>query len=99
MRSTPKTFPDRFLGVYCCGHVFRGERPVELVGRQDGDWQFVCGNIDHSDQSEPYHVSVGILLDADPSLNEVADLPNEWEAERQGKGNPWIRTRCGTRDA
>jgi hypothetical protein len=98
MSNGPK-FLDRRLGVYCCGHVFRRERLVRLVGRQDGDWQFLCGRTDHSDPNEPYHVSVGVLLDVDPSLNMIADLPGEWEAERQEPGSEWIRTRCGAQDA
>lgn len=86
-------FLDRYLGVFCCSHVFFRQRYVKLIGRQDGDWQFLCGNIDHSDPNEPYHVSVGVLLDVDPTLNEVANLPEEWEAERDGLGSAWIRTK------
>ena len=86
------TFTDQDLGVYCCGHLFRRERPVLLVVREGGDWQFLCGNVDHHDPSEPYHVSVGVLLDADPTLNEIADLPPEWEAERSEIGADLLRT-------
>lgn len=89
---TTAEFKDRRLGVYCCGHIFRRERPVLLVVREGGDWQFLCGAADHNDPNEPYHVSVGILLDVDPTLNEVADLPPEWEAERLEEGGGWIRT-------
>lgn len=85
-------FKDLRLGVYCCGHIFRRDRPALLVARDDGDWQFICGEADHSDPLEPYHVSVGMLLDADPTLNQVADLPSEWEAERSEIGGEWIRT-------
>jgi hypothetical protein len=92
-------FPDHRLGVFCCGHVFRRQRRVKLVGRQDEDWQFLCGENDHSDPNEPYHVSVGVLLDVDPTLNEVADLPAEWEAEREEFGSAWIRTKSGSQSA
>lgn len=85
-------FPDRQLGVYCCGHVLRGERPILLVDRHDGDWQFLCGNTDHPDTTEPHHVCVGHLLDRDGTLHEIADLPPEWEAERSSEGSTWIRT-------
>ncbi len=97
--SNGEQFIDRRLGVYCCGHLFRRERPVRLVERQGGDWQFLCGETDHSDPDEPYHVSIGVLLDMDPSLDEIADLPAEWEAERQELGSVWIRTRNDVRDA
>ena len=85
--------------MYCGGHIFHRERAVLLVGRQDGDWQFVCGSMDHSYPAEPYHVSVGALLDFDPTLDEIADLPIEWEAERRDTKLPWARTRCGPQDA
>jgi hypothetical protein len=86
-------FFERRLAAYCCGHVFRRERPINLVGRPDGaDWQFTCGGTDHSDSNEPYHVSIGVLLDFDQTLHEIADLPAYWEAEREAVGDPWIRT-------
>jgi hypothetical protein len=85
-------FDDLRLAVYCCGHVFRRERPVRLVVRDDGDWQFLCGDVDHDDPLEPYHVSVGVLLEADPTLHEIADLLPEWEAERKEPGSRWLST-------
>ncbi|OWV65919.1 hypothetical protein ATY75_09890 [Rhizobium sp. N122] len=70
----------------------RGERPALLVVREDGDRQFLCGGVDHSDPLEPYHVSVGILLNADPTLNQIADLASEWEAQCAEIGGAWLRT-------
>lgn len=52
-------FKDCRMGVYCCGHLFRGERPALLVVREGDDWQFLCRGVDHTDPLEPYHVSVG----------------------------------------
>jgi len=88
------SFHDHRLGTFCCGHVFRRERPVKLVGRPNGnDWQFICDGTDHSDPDEPYHVSIGVLLDADPTLHEIADLPIRWEAERREVSSAWIRSK------
>lgn len=86
-------FTDQRMGVYCCGHLFRRERLALLVVREEGDWQFLCGAADHDDPLEPYHVSVGALLSADPTLNEIADLHPEWEAERANTSTDWLRTR------
>jgi len=87
-------FLRRKLGVICCGHVFRGERKVLLVDRLAGnDWGFMCGGKDHFGSKDGHFVIVGVLLDSDPSLNEVADLPPGWEAERKEVGAAWIRTR------
>jgi hypothetical protein len=91
-------FKERRLGVFCCGHVFRREREVKLVGRDRGDWQFMCGGTDHSRAEDGKFVIVGVLLSFDPSLDELADLPPGWEAERQDLGSPWIRTRSGVGD-
>jgi hypothetical protein len=57
-----RMFRDVRLGVYCCGHLFRRERPGLLIVREDGDWPFLCGATDHDDPDEPYHVSVVVLL-------------------------------------
>ena len=91
-------FADRRLGVLCCGHVFRRERSVLLVDRHGKYWQFLCGDIDHPDRADVYHVSVGVLLDFDGTLDEVADLPPGWEAERKDSISPWIRTHSGATD-
>lgn len=85
-------FEDTRLGVYCCGHLFRHERPALLIVRDDGDWQFLCGGTDHNDPDEPYHISVGVLLAIDPTLNQIADLRPEWEGERQAVGAKWLKT-------
>jgi hypothetical protein len=87
-----KKFTDPRLGVYCCGHVYESSRDVLLVSREGGDWQFVCGKGDHHDPEEPYHVSVGVLLDRDPTLHDLSDLPPGWEAERNSRTEPWLRT-------
>jgi hypothetical protein len=87
-------FTDPHLGVYCCGHVFRRERPVLLVAREDEEWQFLCGGPDHPDPSEPYHVGVGPLVGHDPTLHGIADLPSDWEAERGSVDAAWLRAAC-----
>jgi len=98
MNATIK-FQDRRLGVICCGHVFHRERKVQLVVHEKGDWQFLCGSADHSSADDGNFVSVRVLLDFDPSLDELADLPAGWEAERGDPCLPWIRTRSGAGDA
>jgi hypothetical protein len=92
-------FQERRLGVICCGHVFRRERNVQLVCHHKGDWQFMCGGTDHSGAVDGNFVHVGALLDFDPSLEQLADLPLGWEAERCDPSSPWIRTSSGARDA
>ena len=64
--------------------------PVRVVARDaDGDWQFLDGN--PIDQEEATITELGEVIDRDPTLLEVADLPMGWEARRAGPGEPWTR--------
>ena len=77
--------------AYVCLHVFDASRPVLFVSRPDGDWCFLCG-AEHEDKAANYRVvGRGHLLDRDKSLNELADLPSDWEAERGSIGGAWVR--------
>jgi len=78
------------LGVYVCPHVFRAERPVLLVSRADGDWQFLCGGR-HEYGETPHHIGVGHLVARDHTLEQVADLAVDGEAERLSIEHPWVR--------
>jgi hypothetical protein len=82
-------------GVICCGHVVHRQRKVRLVcHRHEGkDWQFMCGDADHDTANDGNFVMIGVLLDFDPSLDELADLPAGWEAVRRDPGASWIRTK------
>jgi hypothetical protein len=94
VRDDNEAFCDPRLGVYCCGHLFRRERGALLVARtDDGCWEFLCGDLhDFESEGQLYHVSVGVLLEFDATLQEVAHLPVNWEAERVTVGSPWLRT-------
>ena len=61
--------------------------------RADGDWQFLCGDGDHSD-SNAHLVGVGHLTDRDPTLNELVDLQPDYEAERGSVNDPWVISEC-----
>ena len=80
------------LAAYICPHVFEDTRPIMYVCRADGDWQFLCGGDDHDDKC--HLVGVGHLQDRDSSISELADLPEDWEAERENIDAPWKRSRC-----
>jgi hypothetical protein len=80
-------FPN--TGVFICKHVYNGH-PVLLVSRVDADWQLLCGAI-HAEEGDGLIAHLGHLLDNDPSLPDIVDLPAEFEAERQAVGAPWVR--------
>lgn len=90
---------DAHQKAYVCVHVFDGVRPVLLVSRAGGDWSFLCGD-EHVDNASSYRVvGIGHLIERDPSLRSLLDLPPEWEAEREAPGKEWLRTKCAHYDA
>jgi len=85
------TFTPTNLAVHVCAHVFSNTHPVLLVVNEENDWQFLCGGL-HPEGEIPSVVGVGHLTTRDPSLNECADLPPNFEAERSSLNDRWIRT-------
>jgi hypothetical protein len=67
--------------------------PVLLVTHDadDGGWQFLSGAT--VDEADGRVVGLGNMLARDPSLGELADLPEGWRARRAARGNPWRRER------
>jgi hypothetical protein len=85
---------DTHHKAYVCNHVFEHSRPILLVSRADGDWCFLCGEEHPQDASAYKVVGIGHALESDSSLQELHDLPAEWEAERKGTGQDWVRAPC-----
>ena len=65
--------------------------PILLVTHDadDGGWQFLCGTSD--DPADGRVVGLGRMLTRDPSLGELADLPEGWRAWRASAGQHWER--------
>jgi hypothetical protein len=76
------------VAAYVCSHVFNDERPVLLVSHAGGDWQFLCGNA-HNPNELPKVVGLNHLFERDNSLDELLNLPIDWEAERSIVGGEW----------
>jgi hypothetical protein len=86
------SFADPELGVVVCRHVANGQRAVGFSSRyQDGEWAFTCGEADHTSDADYVLIHVHHLLEADPSLDEVASLAPGWSAERKSVGADWLR--------
>lgn len=79
------------VAAYVCSHVFEKKRPVLLVVREGGDWQFLCGG-EHDRDAIPLVIGMNHLIESDPSLAELDDLPSDWQAERSSVGLPWRRS-------
>lgn len=78
------------IAVFVCSHIFEKRSPVLLVLHAEGDWQFLCGGA-HDDEEIPRVIGLVHLVDEDPSLRSVLDLPVEWEAERVSLTGSWER--------
>lgn len=76
--------------AFVCSHVFEKTSPVLYVSRADGDWQLLCGGM-HDEGEVPRVVGLNHLLDDDPSLRAILDLPPDWEAERSAQKSAWER--------
>jgi len=77
------------LAVFICSHVFENTKPTLLVCHEGGDWQFLCGGA-HDVDDKPKVVGIGHLLERDPTLHEISNLPIDFEAERKEVGGEWI---------
>jgi hypothetical protein len=68
--------------------------PVLLV-THDADeprgWQFLNGQGDTDDPADGIPVHVEHVIERDPSLTELADLPAGWRAWRSSVADAWTR--------
>jgi predicted adenylyl cyclase CyaB len=71
--------------------ILRGESPLLLVthDHEDGGWQFLDG--EHVSEDDGVTVLLGEMIQFDPSLEPLADLPPGWYAWRTDPDEPWQR--------
>jgi hypothetical protein len=87
-------FPDPpHTRVFLSEAVHSGAEPVTYASHdlEDGAWQFLGDSMagDGKAVISCFHHPI----DNDPTLNELADLPLGWWAERAKPGDPWVRNR------
>jgi len=81
------------LRCFVCDYVYKKAKPVKLVVN-DGDWSFLCG--DELPLNHTFHsISLQAVLQIDPSVADVLDLPIGYEAERKDVGEPWFAVKSG----
>jgi hypothetical protein len=61
----------------------------------DGAWQFHIKEEDELSESDATVVSLKEIVDLDPTVLELADLPLGWRAWRVSKGSPWKHANAG----
>ncbi|MBQ0933672.1 hypothetical protein [Ideonella alba] len=79
-------------------YVLDGSLPIlEVYHDHDGDWQFMCGTTNASADAKV--VCLGCMIDCDPTLVQLADLPEGWLAHRESPAQPWARESYEDSDA
>ncbi|WP_238325937.1 DUF4262 domain-containing protein [Bryobacter aggregatus] len=84
-------FPvDRRKQVFLSEPVSKRDEPVTYVARdREGDWQFLGDSM--TADLPPVRECFHCVVERDRSLEELADLPIGWVAERAAPGQAWGR--------
>jgi hypothetical protein len=79
--------------VFTTTHVMQDGEDITYVSHdlEDHGWQFHYSG--EKDSSEAMIVSLKNVVEHDPSVLEVADLPPGWIAIRAHRGAPWEKMR------
>lgn len=80
------------LGVFVCPHIFKNTRPILYVVHEDNEWQCLCGQDDHDEDG--HLIGIGHLIKRDPTIDDLHNMPNEWEAQRASVNENWVKTKC-----
>lgn len=90
MEDTDWPFSDPpNTAAYTTSQVLQGAC-ILSVWHDNGDFQFLDREL--PDEADARIVGLGTIMRHDPSVGEVADLPEGWVAWRLSEGDPW--TRC-----
>jgi len=80
------------VAVFTTTRVLRGGQPILRVSHddEDGAWQFHAG-VQQSSVSDAMIVALEEVVEHDPTVCDLADLPCGWCAKREAIGGPWRR--------
>ncbi|MFI2744603.1 hypothetical protein ACG2LH_17850 [Zhouia sp. PK063] len=82
--------------VFTCSHVIQDKEPVlYVVHDYEGDWQFLCGRDNHSEEN-PKIISILQVTEIDQSLNDLFEMPKGIGAERKALGGKWTPFKIAT---
>lgn len=77
-------------GVFTTRQVMEGLEPVrEVYHDHDGDWQFLCGTTLNTEDLKL--VCLGCMVEADPTVGDLSEMPPGWCATRQSPRGEWIQ--------
>jgi len=75
--------------VVTLDRIVQGEAPILLAARDDDGWQFLDG--EHVFEEDGAVLLLGEIVQLDPTLLQLADLPVGWHATRPTVAAPWSR--------
>lgn len=88
-QSWPFNLPIE-TGVFTTRQVMEGLEPIrEVYHDSDGDWQFLCGTTLNTEDLKL--VCLGCMVEMDPAIGELAEMPPSWCATRHVSGAEWIQ--------
>jgi len=81
----------KHTAVFTSRDVLENNYPILFVSHdaEDGAWQFHSGDV--VKQSDARIIAFSEALEIDPSLRDLADLPEGWIATRKELKAPWKR--------
>ena len=89
-------FADR---GFSCKRVVEGGNPILSVYHEtDGAWQFLCGGDEHADDDEILVLHPAHLLERDPTLRALVNLPIGYAATRLSREASWERSEITDED-
>ncbi|WP_295129040.1 hypothetical protein [uncultured Chitinophaga sp.] len=79
------------VAVFTTRYVIRQGHPILNIfhHEDDGAWVFVGDDVCHDD-SDYLLLALEEIIEHDPSVLDVADLPLGWCAIRDKPGRPWL---------
>jgi len=85
------------VAVYTTRQIVDGESSILWVSHDadDGAWQFIGSAGVPEDLGDARLVGLGTIVNLDPSVLELCDLPEGWVAWRDSASEPWRRMRRG----
>ena len=74
---------------FTCDHVLSRERPILYVSHDsEGDWQFLCGQDDHTDENAKI-ISLRQATEIDQTINDLYEMPVGVGADRKTVKDKW----------
>jgi hypothetical protein len=94
LRGIPWPYPGSqfpaHLGIVIQRTVIDGEEPARsIVHDEDGDWLASDGVNDPNQPNAAIVVCMHHLIDLDPSIAQLANMPRGTEAWREDEDDPW----------